>query len=170
MAPIDGEWFVGTSKSSSGIPGWANQGLQKWLNTPVAGNVWGRLESSMSGLDKLPGFIEKKRRLLGEQYDTGLGATTRQAIGDATAAAFGRGINDSTMAGDNMERIARALAQGAQQAHATGNIWAADAETAALNDRVKTNMGMAGLLGDLLGLSRYSSSSSRNPPAWVPAS
>lgn len=150
---INMEDFAG--RTYTGLPKWAEPYLQEALKG-YFGKALSGAQASVSALDRAPQFIDRQVKLANQQYRRDIGAPTSRAVGDAVAAAIGRGVGNSSMLGDTLGRIGGELAGGAQQAHTASNLWGAGQKYQSLKDRLGANMTMAGLMNDFINMSRYS--------------
>lgn len=145
------------STSLAGLPSWGEESVRR-LFRAYAPEAFAGYDEAIHGLDTAPSLIEEERRLRQEQYTRGIGDATRRAIASAFQQAFGRGTVGSSMMGETAGGIAGQLGTAARQAHGDTNIWASQAMMKNLLDRITAHAGRAGMMGDLLGLTRYSTS------------
>jgi hypothetical protein len=158
-----------SSYSSGGLPKWATKLLQPQMGKYLPGSLKAYLES-IQGLQHAPAMIEAIRKSRNVNYNREIQQPTMQAVNTGIRTLTGRGALNSSTAGDFVSRMTQNALQGAAGQEARSGEWAAGARINNLSEMVRARQGFAGMLGDLLGLTRYTSggSNSRGGLPWDP--
>lgn len=139
----------------TGLPKGMQKKVQKLANKYL-GSTWGRLDEAARGFEKEPEMIEAQRAALNRQFQRDLLLPTSDAVRSAVSRAFGRGTVRSSVWGKTMGSLSEAAMRAAAGQQTQSNVWAANALRDNLVKNFQAQQGMAGLLGEYIGLTRES--------------
>jgi len=159
---INADDFASTSSSYSGPPKWLADILEQMgANLPQFFDAYNQSIGDYEGGSK--GLIENQRKEGINQYQRDFRRPMQQEMRGNMLQAGGAGRMGSSSFADSMAGIGERFAQSAENVHSQTNQRAQEQLLQRLQSLVGMRGGIAGLLGNTMGLARYGESESYNP-------